>query len=113
MLQPYVNSQVDRNGSLRQAKVGLALNIENLHGGQSHWCSWQMVYRPLRLRGEKMAFLIHDALRAATGQGKARYHTLKLIMVLLALFSLSIKKCQLDPLMQALFLGMPMDTVKA
>ena len=69
------------------------------------------VYGPLRLRGEKMAFLIDDAIGAATGQGGARYHALTFIMVLSALgFYLSIEKCLLDPALRALFLGLLLDS---
>lgn len=69
------------------------------------------VYRPLRLKGKNMAFLIDDAVGAAARQGKARYHALTFVMVLSALgFYLSVEKCLLDPALRGLFLGLLLDS---
>ncbi|KAK9868491.1 hypothetical protein WJX84_009472 [Apatococcus fuscideae] len=70
------------------------------------------VYKPLRSQGEKLAYLIDDALGAAQDQPTANYHALTIYLLLSALgFFLSVHKCQLYPATVALFLGMTLNTI--
>ena len=65
------------------------------------------VYRPLRLRGQRMTYLIDDAFFAWRGQKEAKREGLMVLMILAALgLFLSIPKCQLLALPAGRFLGL-------
>ncbi|KAK9835791.1 hypothetical protein WJX74_008200 [Apatococcus lobatus] len=71
------------------------------------------VYRPLRQHGEKLAFLIDDAMGAAGPKPRALFHALTWVMALTALgFHLSVEKCQLLPGLTGIFLGVLLDAMR-
>ena len=65
------------------------------------------VYRPLRMKGQRMSFLIDDAFFAWLSKPEAKRQGMIVLMVLSALgFFLSIPKCQLLALPTGQFLGL-------
>ena len=69
------------------------------------------VYRPLRLHGQNLTYLIDDALFAASTREQALFRSRTLLLLLTALgFHLSWEKCELVPVQQGKFLGLIVDS---
>ena len=69
------------------------------------------VYRPLRMHGQDMTYLIDDALYKFLNKLRAQFQMLTNIMVLTALgFFLSLPKCQPPPVQSGKFLGLLINT---
>ena len=63
-------------------------------------------YRPLRVKGQRVTYLIDDAVFAWHGKQEAKAQSIVVLMVLAALgFFLSIPKCPLLALPVGKFLG--------
>ena len=72
------------------------------------------VYRPLRVRGQRMSYLIDDAFFVWHGKQEAKRQGIIVLMVFTALgFFLSIKKCQLLALPTGKFLGLLINAPKS
>ena len=72
------------------------------------------VFRPLRLRGQRMSYLIDDAFFVWLGKALAKQEGLIVLMVLTALgLFLSIPKCQLLPKPTGKFLGLVINAIKS
>ena len=67
----------------------------------------QEVYKPLRLHGQCLTFLIDDALFAAATRAQCMYRVKTVVLLLTALgFYLSWDKCTFTPVQQGKFLGL-------
>ncbi|KXZ51461.1 hypothetical protein GPECTOR_12g424 [Gonium pectorale] len=73
----------------------------------------QEVFRPLRVLGWDLAYLIDDCLTAARTEAEARFRARQLVRLLTALgFTLGAAKCHLAPSQQVPFLGFVVDAEK-
>ena len=69
------------------------------------------VYRPLRLHGQNLTYLIDDALFAASTHEQALFRSKTLLLLLTGLgFHLFWEKCELVPVQQGKFLGLIVDS---
>lgn len=69
------------------------------------------VYRPLRLNGFLLTYVIDGALAAAHSRGRCVFVVKTLVLLLIALgFFLSWDKCKLVPIQQGKFLGLAVDS---